>query len=59
VTIVQANAAAKKYIDPAKLAIVIVGDRKQIESGLRAANIGPVVVVDENGKPTTTASGSR
>lgn len=59
VTVAQANAAAKKYIDPAKLAIVVVGDRKQIESGLRAANIGPVVVVDENGKPTTAASGSR
>jgi zinc protease len=50
VTAAQANGAAKKYIDPSKLAIVVVGDRKQIEAGLRAANLGPVVVVDENGK---------
>jgi zinc protease len=53
VTVAQANAAAKKYINPAKLAIVVVGDRKQIEAGLRAANVGPVVVVDENGKAVT------
>ena len=50
VTAAQANAAAQKYIDPTKLAIVVVGDRKQIEAGLRAARLGPVVVVDENGK---------
>ena len=50
VTAAQVNNAARKYIDPAKLAIVVVGDRKQIEAGLRAANVGPVVVVDENGK---------
>jgi zinc protease len=56
VTVTQANAAAKKYIDPSKLAIVIVGDRKQIEPGLRAANVGPVVVVDENGKPVSSGT---
>ena len=53
VTASQANGAARKYIDPSRLAIIIVGDRKQIEAGLRAANVGPVVVVDENGKPVT------
>jgi len=51
VSLAQANAAAKKYIDPAKLVVVVVGDRKEIESTLRAAKIGPVVVVDENGQP--------
>jgi hypothetical protein len=30
---------------------VVVGDRKVIEPGLRAAGIGPVVVVGLNGKP--------
>jgi zinc protease len=44
-------AAAAKYIDPATATIVIVGDRKVIEPGLRAANVAPIVVVDENGKP--------
>jgi zinc protease len=43
--------AASKYIDPEHLVIVVTGDRAQIEPGLRAANIAPVVVVDANGKP--------
>jgi zinc protease len=43
---------ATKYVDPENLAIVIVGDRKVIEPGLRAANVGPIVIVDENGKVT-------
>jgi zinc protease len=43
-------AAAAKYIDPDNTTIVIVGDRKLIEPGLRAANVAPLVIVDENGK---------
>jgi predicted Zn-dependent peptidase len=43
--------AASKYIDPENTAIVIVGDRKVIEPGLRAANVAPIVIVDESGKP--------
>ena len=39
--------AATKYVDPGKLAIVIVGDRASIEAKLKAANIAPVVVVDK------------
>lgn len=46
VTLAQDRAAAVKYLDPNKLAIVVVGDRKAIEAGLRAANVGPVVVVE-------------
>ena len=41
---------ATKYVDPENVAIVIVGDRKVIEPGLRAANVAPIVIVDENGK---------
>jgi hypothetical protein len=41
---------ASKYIDPENISIVIVGDRKIIEPGLRAANVAPIVVVDETGK---------
>lgn len=37
---------AKRYIDPSRTTIVIVGDRKVIEAPLRAANIAPVVVLD-------------
>ena len=42
---------ANKYIDIDHLAIVIVGDRKQIEQPLKATNIAPVVVLDLNGDP--------
>jgi len=37
--------AAQKYILPAKFAVVIVGDRKAIEAGVRALNLGPVKVM--------------
>lgn len=33
---------AKKYVDPEKMAIVIAGDQKQIESGVKALNLGPI-----------------
>ncbi len=36
---------AKKYIDPAKIAIVISGDRAQIEPGIKALNLGPLSVL--------------
>ena len=37
---------ARRYIDPDKLDIVIVGDRSQIEAGLKALNEGPIVYRD-------------
>ena len=37
---------ADKYIVPEKLIVVVVGDRKTIESGMRALNLGPVTVVE-------------
>jgi zinc protease len=42
---------AKQYIDPDKLAIVIVGDRAKIEGPLAATKIGPIVRLDINGDP--------
>lgn len=33
---------ARKYIDPAKVAVIVVGDRNVIEPGIRALNLGPV-----------------
>jgi zinc protease len=50
ITGAEVTAAATKYIDPDDMAIVIVGDRKVIEAGLRAANVASIVVVDESGK---------
>ncbi len=36
---------AKKYLDPEKAAIIVVGDRAKIEKGVRALNLGPVQVM--------------
>ena len=51
VTQADVQRVAKQYIDPDRLAIVIVGDRKSIEPTLKATNIGNVVVVDMTGRP--------
>ena len=40
------NASADKHIVPEKLIVVIVGDRKTIESGMRALNLGPITFVE-------------
>ena len=44
VTRADLRRVARQYIDPAKLAIVVVGDRKSVEPTLRALNLGPVTV---------------
>ena len=44
-------AAAAKAIDPNALTWVVVGDLKQIEAPVRALNLGPVQVLDADGKP--------
>lgn len=36
---------AKKYLDPEKVAVIVVGDRAKIEKGVRALNLGPVQVM--------------
>jgi zinc protease len=42
---------ARQYIDPDKLAIIVVGDRAKIEGPLAALKIGPIVRLDVNGDP--------
>jgi predicted Zn-dependent peptidase len=42
---------AQQYINPASLVVVIVGDRKSIEPGLKAAGVAPIVIRDMNGQP--------
>jgi predicted Zn-dependent peptidase len=51
VTAADVQRVAQKYIDPDRLAVVIVGDRKVIEDGVRALGEGPVAVRDLWGKP--------
>jgi zinc protease len=36
---------ASKYIEPGKVMVVVVGDRKKIEAEVRALNLGPVKVL--------------
>lgn len=41
---------ARQYVDPANVVVVVVGDRKSIEPGIRALGLGTVVVRDLEGR---------
>lgn len=58
VTAADIAAAAKKYLHPDQLIIVTAGDRAKIEAGLKAANLGPVEVLDIDGKPVAAEAAS-
>ena len=45
VTAADLQKAAARYIQPDKMAVVVVGDRKAIEPGIAALNLGPIRVV--------------
>ena len=53
ITQADVQRVARQYINPSSLAIVIVGDRKSIEAGLKAVNTGPIVIRDFFGRPIT------
>jgi zinc protease len=42
VTPADVSRVTAQYIDPKSVAVVVVGDRKKIEAGIRALNLGPV-----------------
>ena len=46
VTAADVQRVARQYLDPDHFAIVVVGDRSQIEAGLRALNEGPISIRD-------------
>jgi zinc protease len=50
VTIDDVNRVANKYLDPSKMAIVIVGDRKVVEPGLKELGY-PITILDTEGNP--------
>jgi zinc protease len=50
VTLDDVNRVARKYLDPSKMAIVIVGDRRTIEPGLKELGY-PIALLDVEGKP--------
>lgn len=51
ITQADVQRVARQYINPANMAIVIVGDRKNIEAGIKAVNAGPISIRDFFGKP--------
>jgi predicted Zn-dependent peptidase len=53
ITQADVQRVAREYINPASLAIVIVGDRKNIEAGLKAVNAGPISIRDFFGQTIT------
>lgn len=46
VTLDEVQAAASRYLDTDNLAIIVVGDRQQIEQDIRDLNLGPVEVME-------------
>ena len=50
---------AKRYIDLKNLAIVIVGNRAEIEAPLKATNIAPITYIDIEGNPEHPGSRGR
>jgi zinc protease len=46
VTAADVQRVARAYIDPDHFDIVVVGDKAQIEAGIRALNEGPIVYRD-------------
>jgi zinc protease len=55
VTIDDVNRVANKYLDPSKMAIVIVGDRKVIEPGLKQLGM-PISYLDTEGNALAEAA---
>lgn len=60
VSLADVNRVANRYLDPSHMAILIVGDRKVIEPGLRSLDaIGKTITfVDTEGRPVAMTSGA-
>lgn len=42
----EVEAAADRYLDPKRVAVIVVGDREQIEQDIRALNLAPLEVLE-------------
>lgn len=58
VTAGDINRVANKYLDPSKMAIVIVGDRKVIEPGLKELGL-PITILDTEGNAVAAAAAAQ
>ena len=54
ITTEDVQRVARQYLDPDHFDIVVVGDRGQIEPGIKALNEGPIVYRDLWGQEITT-----
>jgi zinc protease len=58
VTLKDITRVANRYLDPSRMAILVVGDRKAVEPGLRSLGIGDTItLLDAEGRPATTGDG--
>jgi hypothetical protein len=55
VTPAQMMAAARQHLATDRLAIIVVGDARQIRAPLQQLNLGPVRVIDVEGRPVADA----
>jgi predicted Zn-dependent peptidase len=59
VTLKDITRVAIRYLDPSRMAILVVGDRKAVEPGLRSLGIGDssITYLDAEGRPVTAGEG--
>jgi len=50
-TMAEVAQAAKKYVDPSRTSLLLVGDLSKIEPGIRSLNLGDIILLDVEGKP--------
>jgi zinc protease len=50
------DAAARKFIRPDQVVWIVVGDRSQIEAGIRELNLGELTPLDGDGNPLAGAA---
>jgi zinc protease len=56
VTLADITRVANRYLDPSRMAILVVGDRKAVEPGLRSLGIGEgITLLDAQGHPASAA----
>jgi zinc protease len=57
-TLEQVNATAQRYAKPAEATLLLVGDLGKIRSGVQSLKLGEIVVLDVEGNPVQSRSGS-
>ena len=54
VTPEDATRVAGRYLSPEHFSIVVVGDLAKVRAGIEALDLGPITVLDSDGRPVTT-----